>query len=106
MDLIKEGYLEKLREWDDINGYKEEIIDYFLQLKRINLYSQELAQFCIWIYSFEKAGIIRIEGLAPILDCELQNFNNVIESLYKYVHPEDLDIVKANDKASFRGKGI
>ena len=54
MDLIKEGYLEKLREWDDINGYKEEIIDYFLQLKRINLYSQELAQFCIWIYSLRR----------------------------------------------------
>lgn len=104
MDLIKEGYLEKLREWDDINGYKEEIIDYFLQLKRINLYSQELAQFCIWIYSFEKAGIIRIEGLAPILDCELQNFNNVIESLYKYVHPEDLDIVKAAIKQVLEGK--
>lgn len=47
MYLVRKGFIDKLKECDDIRVYKEEILDYFFQLKRINLYSQELAQFCI-----------------------------------------------------------
>ena len=104
MDLIKEGFLEKLKECDDISSYKGEILDYFLQLKRINLYSQELAQFFIWIYSYEKGGVIKTEGLARILGCEPQEFDDDIENLYNYVHPEDLDIVKTASKLVPQGK--
>lgn len=104
MDILEEGFLEKLKDLEDISSYKGKILDYFYQMKRINEYSQDLVQFGFLIYSFEKGGILRTEGVERILCCKSEDLNNDIENMYKYVHPEDLDIVQQSSQLTLNGQ--
>lgn len=78
--------------------------DSFNLLKENVLHGQKLIDMGSWTYDIKNDEMYRSDGLYRILDCSVEDLKHNFNSFYSFVHPEDLDKVRAVDYDFWEGK--
>ncbi len=103
MSFISDNILKKLIKIENSEKIKEELKKGLDQLKENLFYGQQLAHIGSWTHDIRNDEIFMSDEIYQIFGCSSQDFDGSLSSLYSFVHPDDLHMVRLAIESALEG---
>lgn len=104
MFLKDKKLLNRIINNDDLKSSIEELEKELNKLKENIIHGQQISKTGSWTHDILKDEIFLTDEVYNILGCNQKEFDGKLENYYLFIHPDDLQEVKAATQEALEGK--